>query len=290
MEKPLCFLEVSLHPMAREALEAVWEITRDPGRIAEASAAVVYTVPDEWTRPGAADGMRAIGAHSCSPAVLRWAGGRGVAITLAEGLWRTVAEHILALMLAAARNIPAADRAIRQGRWAGEKDLKVAFSGRDIQNSTVGIWGMGRIGRELAAMLRGFGCGVIYHDAAPLSAREEEALGAYARPLDALLAESDYLCLLLPLREETRGLVDAAAFRGMKKGVVFVNAARAGIVKEAALLNALDDGAVGAAALDVFWSEGADQPALADRDNVVMTPHLGGSTYECDMSLVRGLL
>lgn len=287
MGKPLCYVGVALHPMAKKNLEAKYEITEDMDRISECTAAVTYWVPLEWTAEGTAEKLTAIGCHSCDPVQRAWADARGIKVTLVDSLWRTVAEHTLALMMTAARNLVPADREVREGRWHEHVRIKERFSGFDLQGKTLGILGMGQIGTQLADMVRGFRMNVIYNDICPLAPEKEAELAVSFRSFDELMAESDYLCVLVPLMESTVGLVGREAFSRMKKGVILVNTARAGIIDENAFLEALENGTIGAAALDVFWNEGSVQKKeLPERDNVVMSPHLGGSTYECDMVLV----
>ena len=287
--KPLCVLGIALHPDARTALEARYDVTGDLERIDEAAAAAVYGVPDDWAARECPK-LKIIGCHSHSAAIGAWARARGIRVVLADGLWRTVAEHTLALMLSAARRVPQADAAMRAGLWRDHETLKARFSGLDLQGRTLGILGLGQIGRELAEMVAGFRMRVLYHDLR----RQEDAerrLGVEYMSFDALLASSDYLCVLVPLNEETRGLLGPAEFAGMKRGCVLVNTARAGIVNPGALIAALDDGSVSAAGLDVFWKEAQDPPAaLMENPRVVMTPHLGGSTFDCDMSLIRPIV
>lgn len=290
MGKPICYVGIAMHPRARKILEENFEITEDPGRIGEAQAAICYGVPEEWTAAGAAERLRAIGCHSCGEEERKWADGQGVSITLADSLWRTVAEHTLALLMAAARNLIPADREIREGRWQEHVHIKERHSGLDFQGKTLGILGMGQIGVPLADMVRGFRMRVLYYDTRRLTEEEEKRLDVSFRSFDGLLSESDYLCILVPLTDQTRGLMDQEAFHKLKKGCVLVNTARAGILEEEAFLEALADGTLGAAGLDVFWEEGcAQKRELTERDNVVLTPHLGGSTFECDMALVKGV-
>jgi phosphoglycerate dehydrogenase-like enzyme len=289
--KPVCYVGIALHPLARENLERHCEVTRDEARLAEASAAIVYTVPDAWAYSAAAENLRVIGCHTCEDHAEAWARQREISLTLARSLWRTVAEHMLALMMAAARNLTPADRAIRAGQWDNHHDLKARYSGRDFQGKTVGLWGMGKIGRQLAGILSGFDMRVLYSDLCLLPPEEERGLGVRAAPLEDLLRQSDYFCVLVPLNEGTRGALGKAQFSNMKKGCVLVNTARAGIIDEGAFREALEDGTVGAAGLDVFWEEAATQPAwLTERENVVLTPHLGGSTLECDGALVDAVI
>jgi len=287
---PLCYLGIAMHPMARQELERHYEITEDESRLPEAAAAIVYRVPAAWAYSDATRGIRALGCHSRDDDAARWAEAEGISLTLAKSLWRTVAEHTLALLMAAARSIPAADHAIRAGEWTDQRALKIRYAGWDFQNRTLGIWGMGQIGTELAGLVSGFRMRVLYNDLIRLPPEREAQLDVSYRSLEDLLAQSDYFCVLIPLNDQTRGALGRVQFAAMKRGCIVVNTARAGIINEEAFREALTDGTIGAAGLDVFWQEAREQPDyLVERENVVLTPHLGGSTYECDMALVRGV-
>lgn len=288
--KPLCYVGIAMHPQARRELEEVFEVTQDEGHMDEAEAAICYGVPSSWTEGNAAC-LKAIGCHSCGEAEARWAKERGIRMTLADGLWRTVAEHTLALMLAAARNLIPADRRIREGKWTEHVRIKEQFSGVGLEGKTLGILGMGQIGTQLAELVSGFRMNVLYYDIRRLPEQEEQRLKASAASLDEVLAAADFLCVLLPLQEDTRGMLGKEAFLRMKKGCILVNTARAGIIEEEAFLEALCEGDLAGAALDVFWEEGCPQrKELTACENVVLSPHLGGSTYECDMELVNGVI
>lgn len=291
MKKPICYVGIAMHPTARKELNQFFEITEDMNEIGKAHAAICYGVPEEWAEPGAAPQLRAIGCHSCEGKAAEWVSGNGISLTLADSLWRTVAEHTLALMMCAARNIIPADREIRDGRWCEHVRIKERHSGFDFQGKTLGIIGMGQIGTQLADLVRGFRMNVIYYDICRLAQEKEKALDVSFFPMYELLGQADYLSILIPHTEETHGMFGSKEFAAMKQGVIFVNTARAGIIQEEAFLAALESGKIGAAALDVFWDEGmAQKPELTNRSNVVMTPHLGGSTCECDMVLVNGVI
>lgn len=185
---------------------------------------------------------------------------------------RPVAETALGLMLALLRQIADGDRSVRAGGW-GKADLaprSFMLSGR-----TVGLVGLGAIGGQLATLLQGFGCRLLYAKPSPLPAARARALKLTHLPLDELLAASDLVSLHCPLTPATRGLIDAAALARMKPGALLINTARGGLVDEAALLAALEAGRLGGAGLDVF----AEEPLppghpLAGAPNVVLTPHI----------------
>ena len=286
--KRICVVGIALHKEAQKILEKVYCV-EGMDAIKEAEAALVYTVPDEWIEK--AEKLRAVGCHSCSPAFVEWAEKKGIAVIKAQSLWRTVAEHTLALAMAAARWIPQADHAVRIGEWKDHETLKIQYSGRDLQKRVFGIWGMGQIGRELASLFQGFSMEVLYSDIRPLSPEEEKRWNVSRVEFRELLERSDYFCVLVPHNASTDQIFGKEAFSSMKKGCIFINTARAGIVDRAAFVQAMENGILGAAALDVTWEEAKPQPEdLLRFKNLIFTPHLGGSTFECDAFLVRGIL
>ncbi|HJZ84643.1 MAG TPA: phosphoglycerate dehydrogenase [Polyangia bacterium] len=187
----------------------------------------------------------------------------------------TTAEHALALMMALARRIPQATASLKAGRWEKKK-----FQGSELCDKTLGLIGLGNIGRIVADRARGLRLKVIAYD--PFISEEAAAkLGAELVPFDRLLARADIVSVHTPLTPDTRGLIGAQALKKCKPGVLIINAARGGIVDEAALAQALGSGQVAGAALDVFVDEPPqpDHPLLA-LDSVICTPHLGASTEE----------
>jgi D-3-phosphoglycerate dehydrogenase / 2-oxoglutarate reductase len=181
-----------------------------------------------------------------------------------------VAEHTLALILAVWRKLPCAERIARSGEW-GLDGLRPV---RRLAGHTVGLIGLGRIAREVAARLHPFGVTVLACDP-EVDPATAAGLGVRLCGLDELLRSSNVLSIHVPLTDRTRGLIDAAALAQLPAGAVVVNASRGGVVDEAALLDALRSGHVAAAGLDVLTSEPAD-PAhpLLSHDNVVCTPHM----------------
>jgi D-3-phosphoglycerate dehydrogenase len=187
----------------------------------------------------------------------------------------TAAEHAVALLLSVARKVPAADASMRAGQWK-----RSAFTGVEIADKTVGVVGLGRIGQLFAARIAAFGTSVIAYDPYLQPARAA-ALGVRLVDLPTLLATADIISIHLPRTPETLGLIGAAELATVKPGVIIVNAARGGLIDEQALADALTEGRVAGAGIDVFVNEplDADSP-LRTAPNTVLTPHLGASTAE----------
>lgn len=204
---------------------------------------------------------------------------RGVVVTNTPGvLDDATADLTLALILAATRRLAEGDRLVRSGRdWNWGMHFML---GSSLQGRLLGIVGLGGIGRRVAQRARAFGMEIAYHSRQPAPAAVEAELGAERMPLERLLAESDVLSLHCPLTPETHHLIGAAELEAMKPGAVLVNAARGPIVDEAALAEALAEGRIAAAGLDVYEREPRVEPRLLDLDNVVLTPHLGSATVE----------
>ena len=190
----------------------------------------------------------------------------------------TTAEHAITLMLSLARNIPQAAQSMREGKWEKKK-----FQGTEIFNKTLGIIGVGRIGSVVAARALGLNMRVLGYD--PFITKETAAgVGVELVSLDELLARSDFITIHTPKIKEK--LLDREAFRKMKRGVRIINCARGGLIDEQALLDALNEGKVAGAALDVFEEEPPppDFP-LRTHPNVICTPHLGASTEEAQANV-----
>jgi D-3-phosphoglycerate dehydrogenase len=186
----------------------------------------------------------------------------------------TTAEHAIALILALARDIPAADRSTQAGKWE-----KSRFMGVELTAKTLGIIGCGNIGSIVASRALGLRMKVVAFDPF-LSEDRAVELGVEKAELDELYRRADFITLHTPLTDSTRNLIDRVALAKMKPGVRIVNCARGGLIVEEDLVGALDSGHVAAAALDVFATEPARESPLFGRDNVVCTPHLGASTLE----------
>ncbi len=186
----------------------------------------------------------------------------------------TTAEHAIALMLALARQLSAADRSTQAGKWE-----KSRFMGAEITGKTLGIVGCGNIGSIVAERALGLKMKVAAYDPF-LSAERAVALGVEKVELDELFHRADFVTLHTPLTDSTRNIIDAKAIAKMRKGVRIINCARGGLVVEEDLKAALDSGHVAGAALDVFPVEPAKENILFGRDDVIATPHLGASTTE----------
>jgi D-3-phosphoglycerate dehydrogenase len=186
----------------------------------------------------------------------------------------SAAEHALALLLSAARQIPAADATLREHTWK-----RSSFSGTEIFGKTVGVVGLGRIGQLVAQRLAAFGTHVVAYDPYVSQARAAQ-LGIELLTLDELLLRSDFISVHLPKTKETAGLIGAEALEKVKPGVIIVNAARGGLVDEQALADAVRSGHVRGAGIDVFATEPCTDSPLFDLPAVIVTPHLGASTAE----------
>ena len=186
----------------------------------------------------------------------------------------SAAEHAVALLMAAARQVPAADATLKDKTWK-----RSSFNGVELFDKTVGVVGLGRIGQLVAARLGAFETHLIAYDPYVSAARAAQ-LGIELVSLDELLERADFITMHLPKTAETAGLIDEAALARTKPGVIIVNAARGGLIDEAALAAALESGHVRAAAFDVFATEPCTDSPLFDLDQVVVTPHLGASTAE----------
>ena len=201
-------------------------------------------------------------------------------------LTETTADTGFALVLASARRVVELANMVRNGQWV--KNVGPEQFGTDVHGKTLGIIGMGRIGEALAQRGHfGFGMPVIYHSNSPKPAVEARFNAQY-RSLDALLQEADFICLTLPLTAQTEGLIGAEQFALMRRESIFINISRGKVVDEAALINALQQGQIRAAGLDVFEREPLEPTSpLLQLDNVVATPHIGSATFETREAMAR---
>lgn len=191
----------------------------------------------------------------------------------------SVADYTWALLLGAARRVGAAERWVRAGAWKKNAGFK-AWLGADLHGRVLGILGMGRIGRAVARRAVGFGMPVLYHNRSPLPTAVEQACNARYVTKAELLRQADFLVLLVPLTAASRHAIGAAELAQMKPGAVLVNVARGGVVDDAALAQALAEGGIAAAALDVFEGEPAINPALLACENALLSPHIASASHD----------
>lgn len=204
---------------------------------------------------------------------------RGVPVAICPaGTSVGVAEHVFLLVLALYKRLLEADAALRRGEWL---QWALRPGSYELAGKTVGLVGLGRIGREVATRARAFAADVVYTDAAPPVAETERSLGVTFRPFDELLAASDVVSLHVPLTPLTRHLIGAAALEKMKPTAILINTARGPLVDESALVAALRAGRILGAGLDVFQREPppSDHPLFA-LPNVVVTPHIAAGTAD----------
>jgi len=201
---------------------------------------------------------------------------RGIIVMNApDGNTMTTAEHTLALLLSLARRVPQAQASLREGKWERKK-----FVGVELRGKTLGIVGLGRIGRVVASRARGFEMNVIAFDPF-ISPEQARAMELELAPLEEVCARADFLTVHTPLTAETRGIIGARELARMKPNMRIINCARGGLIDERALYAALREGRVAGAALDVFEEEPPRQDhPLLQLDEVITTPHLGASTRE----------
>lgn len=196
-----------------------------------------------------------------------------------EGNTVAAAEHTMALMLALAREVPAASASVGAGEWK-----RGAFMGVELLNKTLGIIGLGKIGSEVAVRAAAFGMKVIGHD--PFVTPERaELLGVELADLDELLSRSDFITVHVPLTRDTQHLIGRSTLTKVKRGVRIINCSRGAVVDEAALAEAIREGTVAGAGLDVFEKEPPTDSPLIGLKKVVLTPHLGASTTEAQLKV-----
>jgi D-3-phosphoglycerate dehydrogenase len=196
---------------------------------------------------------------------------------------QAVAEHCLALILALARHIPAADAGMKSGLW-----LKNDLMGSEVSGKTLGVLGMGNIGSTITQLASSIGMHVLGYD--PLIPVDEiRKRGATPASLPDLYSQADFITLHVPLSAETRGMINGHSLAAMKRGVRLVCAARGGIIDETALLGALESGQVAGAALDVFAKEPPGISALVTHPRVIATPHIGAQTLEAQARAARDI-
>jgi D-3-phosphoglycerate dehydrogenase len=203
-----------------------------------------------------------------------------VVVNSPEGNTIAAAEHALAMMLSLSRYIPDANASVKASKWERNK-----FMGAEVYKKTLGIIGLGKIGSHVAGVARAMGMKLLAYDPF-ISTERAEQLGCTLVDLDYLFSESDYITLHIPKTKETANLINADVLAKMKPTAKIINCARGGIIDEQALAEAIKNGQIGGAALDVFDSEPLGESPLRDLGpNVILTPHLGASTAEAQVNV-----
>ena len=204
---------------------------------------------------------------------------RGIVVTNTPGvLTETTADFAFCLLMAAARRIVEADGFLRAGKFTGWDPMLML--GADVHGKALGIVGFGKIGRALAMRARGFSMKVLYHDSVMADGADEAPPGATFSSLEDIFKQCDFVSLHIPLTAETRHLVGSEQLRMMKRTAILINTSRGPVVDEQALAEALRDGTIAAAGLDVFEDEPQVNPLLASLPNVVLAPHIASASSE----------
>ena len=196
-------------------------------------------------------------------------------INAVEGAMNAVAELVLGLMFSLAREIPRADREVRNGNW-----IKKELMGTELRGKYLGIVGLGNIGKRLGRLARALNMNIIGFDVAPIDEEFSKEVGLMKADLGTLLASSDYVSLHVPLLDSTKHLINAEKMETMKNTARIINTSRGGVIDEDALYEFLKDGKLGGAALDVFEIEPATSNKLSSLPNFISTPHMGAQTKE----------
>tara|TARA_B100000614_G_scaffold49063_1_gene42088 strand:+ start:335 stop:1267 length:933 start_codon:yes stop_codon:yes gene_type:complete len=196
-------------------------------------------------------------------------------INAVEGAMNAVAELVIGLMLSLAREIPRADREVRNGNW-----IKKELMGTELRGKYLGIVGLGNIGKRLGRLARALNMNIIGYDVVPIDEEFSSEVGLMKADLGTLLSSSDYVSLHVPLLDSTKHLINAEKMSTMKNTSRIINTSRGGVIDEEALYEFLKDGKLGGAALDVFEVEPATSNKLASLPNFISTPHMGAQTKE----------
>ena len=195
-----------------------------------------------------------------------------------EGAITAVAELVIGLMLSMAREIPRADREVRNGNW-----IKKELMGTELKGKYLGIVGLGNIGKRLGRLARALNMNIIGYDVVPIDDEFSKEVGLMKADLDTLLSSADYVSFHVPLLDSTRHMINGEKLKLMKKTARIINTARGGVIDEEALYNSLKDGNLAGAALDVFEVEPATGNKLITLPNFVATPHMGAQTKEAQL-------
>jgi len=196
-------------------------------------------------------------------------------INAVEGAMNAVAELVIGLMLSLAREIPRADREVRNGNW-----IKKELMGTELRGKYLGIVGLGNIGKRLGRLAKALNMNIIGYDVVPIDEEFSKEVGLMKADLGTLLASSDYVSLHVPLLDSTKHLINSEKMDTMKNTARIINTSRGGVIDEDALYEYLKDGKLGGAALDVFEVEPATSNKLASLPNFISTPHMGAQTKE----------
>jgi len=199
-------------------------------------------------------------------------------INAVEGATTAVAELVIGLMLSMAREIPRADREIRNGNW-----IKKELAGSELKGKYLGIIGLGNIGKRLGRLTRALNMNIIGYDVVPIDEEFSKEVGLMKADLDTLLSSADYVSFHVPLLDSTRHMINAEKLKMMKNTARIINTSRGGVIDEEALYNSLKDGSLAGAALDVFEVEPATENKLITLPNFIATPHIGAQTKEAQL-------
>jgi len=199
-------------------------------------------------------------------------------INAVEGAITAVAELVIGLMISMAREIPRADREIRNGNW-----IKKELMGSELKGKYLGIVGLGNIGKRLGRLARALNMNIIGYDVVPIDDEFSKEVGLMKADLDTLLSSADYVSFHVPLLDSTRHMINAEKLKMMKNTARIINTSRGGVIDEVALYNSLKDGSLAGAALDVFEVEPATENRLITLPNFIATPHIGAQTKEAQL-------
>jgi len=301
MSKPRILVTRHIFPEITDYLAQHFELESNPDDVLWSQAELAQRLADK-------DGVFITGSHRIDAALLAACPRLKIAANMAVGynnfdvqamtaagvqgtntpdvLTETTADFGFALLMATARRMTESEHYLRAGLWNSWRyDM---FAGAEVHGSTLGILGMGRIGQGIARRgAHGFGMQVIYHNRSRLAPELEAECKARYVSKDELLAQADHLVLVLPYSAESHHAIGAAELARMKPTATLVNIARGGIVDDAALAQALKEGRIAAAGLDVFEGEPAVHTGLLERSNVVLTPHIASATVPTRRAMAR---